>query len=60
VVERVMTERSVKKQLQAGILKAGIAEKGCVDMSVVVHQSIDSTNSWSLQQCKVEKRLPFA
>ena len=50
----------MKKQLQAGILKAGVANKGHVDMSVVVHQSIDSTNSWSLQQCKVGKRLPFA
>lgn len=55
-----MAERVVKKQLQAGILKAGVANKGYVDMSVVVHQSIDSTNSWSLQQCKVGKRLPFA
>ena len=55
-----MAERVVKKQLQAGILKAGVANKGHVDMSVVVHQSIDSTNSWSLQQCKVGKRLPFA
>lgn len=55
-----MAERVVKKQLQAGILKAGVANKGHVGMSVVVHQSIDSTNSWSLQQCKVGKRLPFA
>ena len=55
-----MAERVVKKQLQAGILKAGVANKGHVDMSVVVHQSIDSTNSWSLQQCKGGKRLPFA
>ena len=55
-----MTERVVKTQLQAGVLKAGVANKGHVDMSVVVHQSIDSTNSWSLQQCKVGKPLPFA
>ena len=54
-----MAERVVKKQLQADILKAGVADKGHVDMSVVVHQSINSTNSWSLQQCKVGKRLPF-
>ena len=54
-----MAERVVKKQLQAGMLKAGVANNGKVDMSVVVHQSIDSTNSWSLQQCRVGKRLPF-
>ncbi len=54
-----MAERVVKKQLQAGMLKAGVANNGKADMSVVVHQSIDSTNSWSLQQCRVGKRLPF-
>jgi BirA family biotin operon repressor/biotin-[acetyl-CoA-carboxylase] ligase len=29
-------------------------------MEVVVHESIDSTNSWSLQQCRLGKVLPFA
>ena len=46
--------------LQADSLKAAVAEKLDVTMNVVVHKSIDSTNSWCLQQSKSGKVLPFA
>lgn len=46
--------------LQADALKAAVAMQNGIDMDVVVHQSIDSTNSWSLQQCRAGKMLPFA
>lgn len=55
-----MAERAVVKQLQADILKDAITEKSEINMEVVVHDSIDSTNSWSLQQCKSGRSLPFA
>ena len=55
ISENIMTEF-----LQADALTAVVAEKNNVDMEVVVHQSIDSTNSWSLQQCHSGKTLPFA
>ncbi|MFV2004844.1 MAG: biotin--[acetyl-CoA-carboxylase] ligase [Gammaproteobacteria bacterium] len=41
-------------------MKAAIAETHNVDMDVIVHESIDSTNSWSIQKCKRGKVLPFA
>ena len=46
--------------LQAGDIKAAVAEKNNLDIDIVVHQTIDSTNSWSLQQCKLGRALPFA
>ena len=46
--------------LQAESLHAAVAKKLDVALDVVVHESIDSTNSWSLQQCKSGKVLPFA
>ena len=46
--------------LQADALKAVIAGQNGIDMDVVVHKTSDSTNSWSLQQCKAGKTLPFA
>jgi BirA family transcriptional regulator, biotin operon repressor / biotin---[acetyl-CoA-carboxylase] ligase len=46
--------------LRADIIKAAVAKNNKVDLDVVVHQSIDSTNSWSMQQCKLGKVLPFA
>ena len=46
--------------LQAEILKTVVAEECGLNMDVVVHESIDSTNSWALQQCKTGKELPFA
>ena len=46
--------------LQADVLTAVVAKKNNVDMEVVVHESIDSTNSWCLQQCRSGKTLPFA
>lgn len=46
--------------LQAGCLKVAVAEENDVMLDVVVHKSIDSTNSWCLQQSKLGKVLPFA
>jgi BirA family transcriptional regulator, biotin operon repressor / biotin---[acetyl-CoA-carboxylase] ligase len=46
--------------LQVDVMKAAIAETHNVDMDVIVHESIDSTNSWSIQECKRGKALPFA
>lgn len=46
--------------LHAGDIRAAIADKSNVELDVVVHQTIDSTNSWSMQQCKQGKALPFA
>mgnify|MGYP001812481587 FL=1 len=46
--------------LQAGDIKAAVAENNNIDIDVVVHQTIDSTNSWALQQCKLGRMLPFA
>ena len=60
MVERVMAEQAVLKQLQADILKASVAERNAISMDVVVHELIDSTNSWSLQQTKMGRILPFA
>jgi len=46
--------------LQASSLKAMVAEKLDVFLDVVVHKSVDSTNSWCLRQSKSGKVLPFA
>lgn len=48
------------ESLQAGILKIKVANTSEVISDVVVHESIDSTNNWSLQQCKSGRVLPFA
>lgn len=48
------------KQLQAELLEAAVAEISDLALDVVVHESIDSTNNWSLQQYKSGKVLPFA
>ncbi|MCG6938121.1 MAG: biotin--[acetyl-CoA-carboxylase] ligase [Gammaproteobacteria bacterium] len=48
------------EQLKAKILKAAVAERCALGMDVQVFSSIDSTNSWSLLQCKAGKSLPFA
>lgn len=45
--------------LQAGDIKAAVAENNNIEIDVVVHQTIDSTNSWALQQCKLGRALPF-
>jgi len=46
--------------LQAKLLKSKVIMKDDVDLDVVVHQSIDSTNNWSLQQCREGRVMPFA
>ena len=55
-----MLEKLMAEHLPADVLKAVVAEKNNVDMDIVVHESIDSTNSWSLRQCRAGKILPFA
>ncbi len=54
-----MTKRVGVNFLQADSLKAAVASKVDVMLDVVVHQSIDSTNSWCLQQSKSGRSLPF-
>ncbi len=46
--------------LQVDTLKAVVAGQNGINMDVVVHETIDSTNSWSLLQCSAGKDLPFA
>jgi len=48
------------KGLQADILKQAVAENNAMELDVVVHQSIDSTNSWVMQHCKAGRNLPVA
>jgi len=45
--------------LQAEALKVLVASKMDLDLDVVVLQTIDSTNSWGLQQTKLGRVLPF-
>jgi BirA family transcriptional regulator, biotin operon repressor / biotin---[acetyl-CoA-carboxylase] ligase len=47
-------------RLQPGIIKEAVIEKNNLDIDIIVHQTISSTNSWSLQQCKSGRVLPFA
>ena len=49
-----------EEYLQANVLKTESANTSGVILDVVVHESIDSTNNWSLQQCKYGRVLPFA
>jgi len=46
--------------LQAAEIQAAVAEKNKIALDVSVHQSIDSTNSWSMQQARLDRPLPFA
>jgi len=55
VFERVMTEG-----LQAESLKIAVAKTNAMNLDVVVHPSIDSTNNWCLSQYKAGRNLPFA
>lgn len=54
-----MQEQSGKR-LHAESIRADIVAASDKNIDVVVHDSVDSTNSWSLQQCKTGKTLPFA
>lgn len=46
--------------LNAEQLKAGVAAGNQIDMDVRVFELMDSTNSWSLEQIKAGRKLPFA
>jgi len=50
----------VVDRLDAISIRSALAVASSVEMDVVVHRSIDSTNTWSLLQCKVGKKIPFA
>jgi len=50
----------MQDRLQPDIIKAAVIENNNLDVDIVVHQTIASTNSWSLQQCKSGRVLPFA
>ncbi len=41
-------------------MQVAVAVNNNVLLEVIVKQSIDSTNSWSMQQCKSDRTLPFA
>jgi BirA family biotin operon repressor/biotin-[acetyl-CoA-carboxylase] ligase len=47
------------QQLQQKKLQVAIADIGDSPLEVIVKSCIDSTNSWSLQQCKSGRSLPF-
>ncbi len=55
VVEQVMKER-----LQVDALKLILTKRSAIELDISVLESIDSTNSWCLQQSKIGKSLPFA
>ena len=46
--------------LQDSIFKIVVARDNRIKLDVIVHDSIDSTNNWSLVQQKAGRRLPFA
>ncbi len=45
--------------LQADDLKAVVVKKLDVALDVIIHKTVDSTNSWCLRQSKLGKVLPF-
>ena len=46
--------------LRAADIQSAVAEKNKIALDLTVHQSIDSTNSWSMQQARLGRPLPFA
>lgn len=46
--------------LRGSGLEAVVEEKLGVKLDVIVHKSLDSTNSWSLRESKAGQMLPFA
>lgn len=48
------------ENLQADVLRVSTAQKKKIDMDVFVHESIGSTNDWSLKRCGTNQSLPFA
>ena len=48
------------EKLQAESIRAAVVTACGSDIDVVVHDCVDSTNTWSLQQCRAGKALPFA
>jgi len=56
----VVVEQMDVDCLRADNLKSTVMSKFEVLQDVIVHQSIDSTNSWCLQQSKSGRKVPFA
>lgn len=50
----------MKEKLQVEMLKLVLAKRSAIKLDITVLESIDSTNSWCLQQSKAGKSLPFA
>lgn len=48
------------RRLRADVIQGSIVLASNKSLDVVIHESIDSTNSWSLQQSKQGRSLPFA
>ena len=46
--------------MRAAEIQAVVAEKNKIALDVIVHRSIDSTNSWSMSQSRQGRALPFA
>lgn len=55
-----MVNDAVVKKLNAVQMKAVIAAENNLDMDVVVHDSVESTNTWALHQSKAGRKIPFA
>lgn len=46
--------------MQAELLKSMVVKNNGLDMDVTVLDSTDSTNNWSLQQCREGRAMPFS
>lgn len=55
-----MNGNVVTEYLRSDVLEKAVAETCGLKMALTVHKSIDSTNSWAMQQCKQDKAMPFA
>jgi BirA family biotin operon repressor/biotin-[acetyl-CoA-carboxylase] ligase len=47
-------------RLQADRLQDSVVLRRGIQLDIIVHETIESTNTWSLHQCKQGKALPFA
>jgi len=46
--------------IQSDVLKTAVLDRCGVELDVILHKLIDSTNDWSLRQCSAGRKLPFA
>lgn len=59
-MENIPAQEQNPGALNAAALETAVVKKNQLTMTVVVHDLIDSTNSWALQQIKAGRALPFA